>query len=130
MADHVVIDDVHDNNMAVYDNLAVTNRHAHLKVGNEYTELNLAVENMEDYMAVDDVHDSDVAVHSDNDLAVTNLHAPLKVGNEHNFYEELEKAIKTLEKVQNINFWISDSRSIMAAKRCIKITIRPVLKVL
>ena len=130
MADHVVVDDVHDNNMAVHDNLAVTNRHAHLKVGDEYTELNLAVENMEDYMAVDDVHDSDVAVHSDNDLAVTNLHAPLKVGNEHNFYEELEKAIKALEKVQNINFWIRDSRSIMAAKRCIKITIRPVLKVL
>ena len=79
-------------------------------------ELNLVLKSMADHVVVDDVHDSDVAVHSDNDLAVTNLHAPLKVGNEHNFYEELEKAIKALEKVQNINLWIRDSRSITAAK--------------
>ena len=42
--------------------------------------------------------------------------------------EQLEKAIKVLEKVQNINFWIKDSRSITAAKRRINFTIRPVLK--
>ena len=104
MADHVVVDDVHDNDVAVHDNLAVTNLHAQLKVGDEYTELNLAVKNMEDYMAVDDVRDSDVAVHNDYDLSVTNLHAPLKVGNEHNFYEELEKAIKALEKFRILPF--------------------------
>ena len=77
-------------------------------------------------MAVNDVRDSDVAVH--NDLAATKLYALLKVGDEYNSYEELEKVIKALEKVQNINFWIRDSRSITAAKRRINITIRPVLK--
>ena len=45
----MVVDDVRDNNMAVHCNLAAANLHAQLKVGDEYTEPDLAVKNMEDY---------------------------------------------------------------------------------
>ena len=52
----------------------------------------------------------------------------LKVGDEFRSYQELQRAINTLEKVQNINFWIRDSRSIKAAKRCVNISICPALQ--
>ena len=77
---------------------------------------------MADHVGVHEVSETDTAV-----LNATQ-HAPLKVGDQYNSYEELEKAIKVLEKVQNINFWIRDSRSITAAKRRVNITISPVLK--
>ena len=56
------------------------------------------------------------------------LYTPLKVGDKYSSYEELEQAVKALEKVQNINFWKRDSRSIEAAKRRVDICISPALK--
>ena len=58
----------------------------------------------------------------------SDLHTLLKVGDEYSSYEELEQAIKALKKVQNINFWKRDSRSIEAVKRCVDICISPALK--
>ena len=140
MADHVV-DDVRDRDVVVDDvrdsevvadgvrdsDVVVDDVHDSDVVVDDVCDSEAVVDDVRDSdVVVDDVRDSDVAVH--DDLAATNLHAPLKVGDEYNSYEQLEKAIKALEKLQNINFWIRDSRSITAAKRRINFIIRPVLK--
>ena len=51
----------------------------------------------------------------------------LKVGDEFRSYQELQRAINALEKVQNINFWIRDSY-IKAVKRRVNISISPALQ--
>ena len=54
--------------------------------------------------------------------------AEFRVGDEFKSFEELTHAIQALEKVQNINFSVRDSRSIAAAKGRITFVIKPALQ--
>ena len=87
--------------------------------------------NMADHVITED--DFDTTSHlvtMEDDCETLKVHdecETLKVGDEFHSYQELQRAINALEKVQNINFWIRYSRSIKAAKRRVNISISPAL---